>query len=108
MVIEKLIVANGMFDEPFVAEMPGIKDFKGEVRHSHSYKDGKDFENKRILVVGGSFTGIEISADVSQHTSKVIHTFRKPFFLVSHFMKVSEEETIPVDFVLLRWMNIYG
>lgn len=89
MKVERLIVANGMFHIPFIPKIPGLENFKGKVVHSHSYKEGKDFEGQRVLTIGGSFTGIELSADISHHTAMTIHTFKKPFFLFRHFVKIN-------------------
>lgn len=47
-----------MFDHPFYPNLPGLKDFKGKVIHSHDYKEGDVFDKKKVLVIGGSFTGI--------------------------------------------------
>lgn len=58
MIVQRLIIANGIFDRPFIPNIKGLNNFKGNIIHSHDYKEGKKFQNKKVLVVGGSFTGI--------------------------------------------------
>ena len=44
-------------------------------------------ENKTVLTVGGSISGVDISADVCQKAAKVYHQFNKPFFVIKHFQE---------------------
>ena len=46
-----------MFDRPFFPQISGLKDFQGEVIHSHDYKSAERFKGKKVIVIGGSFTG---------------------------------------------------
>lgn len=62
-----MIVASGLFSKIYIPEnIPGLKLFEGEIHHSRNYKHNESFIDKRVLVVGGSFTAIEIASDVSK------------------------------------------
>jgi len=56
-----------MFTVPHIPKIEGLKDFKGKIMHSKEYKHGEEFKDKKVLVIGGSFTGIEIAANVSKY-----------------------------------------
>lgn len=51
----------------------GIQDgtFKGTVLHSHSYKDSRGYEDKRVVVVGIGNSGGDIAVELSRVAEKV-------------------------------------
>ena len=54
-----------------------------------------------MVAIGGSFTGVSLTSDVSLYASEIIHSFRRPFFVVKHYMEIEDEKEskkIPVDF----------
>jgi len=59
-----LVVATGEFSEKFMPDVPGLDSFRGTVIHSIDYKNEKDFEGKRVLVVGSGNSGMEIALDL--------------------------------------------
>jgi indole-3-pyruvate monooxygenase len=62
-----LVVASGENCEPVLAQVPGIKNFKGPVLHSSQYKNGVGYCDKKVLVVGSGNSGMEISLDLANH-----------------------------------------
>ena len=38
--------------------MPGLDEFEGEKIHSSQYRDPEKFKSKKVLVVGGSISGV--------------------------------------------------
>eukprot|EP00253_Pinus_taeda_P020968 PITA_20968 len=59
-----LVVATGEFSEKFIPDVPGLDSFRGTVIHSIDYKNEKDFEGKRVLVVGCGNSGMEIALEL--------------------------------------------
>ena len=58
-IAKHVLVASGMFNEEYIPnDLPGIDKFNGDILHSRNYKDNLSYDNKRVLVVGGSFTGV--------------------------------------------------
>jgi len=62
-----LIFANGVSGIPRVPELPGLKDFKGEVIHSHSFTSGTAWRGKKALVLGTGNSGHDVAQDLHSH-----------------------------------------
>lgn len=60
-----LIVCNGHYSEPRVADRPGMRGFPGLVMHSHNYREPEAFKGKRIVIIGASNSGTDIALEVS-------------------------------------------
>lgn len=54
-VYDAVMLCVGHHSEPSWPSFPGMDEFSGLKIHSHSYKDFKPFENKKVLVVGRYF-----------------------------------------------------
>jgi cation diffusion facilitator CzcD-associated flavoprotein CzcO len=39
--------------------------------HSHDYRDAKDYAQQNVLVVGGSFSALDITMQLAQHAKNV-------------------------------------
>ena len=61
-----LVCANGVTWEPNRVEWPGMAGFTGEIRHSVTYRSPKEFEGKRVLVIGCGNSGFALV----EHTNK--------------------------------------
>ncbi|KAK8079205.1 monooxygenase family protein [Apiospora phragmitis] len=55
-----VIAAKGNLSDPAWPNIPGLKDFEGEVMHSACWKEDYDFKNKRIGVIGNGSSAIQI------------------------------------------------
>jgi cation diffusion facilitator CzcD-associated flavoprotein CzcO len=71
---DAVIVANGHFIVPYVPDIPGIREwnkaFPGSISHSKYFRRAEDFTGKKVIVVGNSASGVDISsqiATVSRH-----------------------------------------
>ena len=67
-----VIVANGHLYRPNLPKYPGLDKFTGKVLHTHDYKDFKEFEGKRILVVGVGNSASDVACELSRHAEQVI------------------------------------
>lgn len=93
-----VIVATGIFAKSSTPDnIPGLESFPGKVLHSNEYKTAKDFQNLRVLTIGGSFSGAEIAADVSTQTKSSFHSFRRKFWLLRRYLPDSDGLQIPLD-----------
>jgi len=52
-----LVVATGENGEKCVPDVSGLEGFAGTVIHSIDYESGKEFEGKKVLVVGCGNSG---------------------------------------------------
>lgn len=64
---DTLIVATGIWNNPYCPKLPGTETFDGTIMHSNDYRNAKPFEGQRVLVVGSGNSGTEIAVDLSEH-----------------------------------------
>ncbi|MED6155264.1 hypothetical protein PIB30_003446 [Stylosanthes scabra] len=81
-----LVVASGETSEPRVPRVEGLESFKGKVMHSTGYKNGKEFKDEHVLVVGSGNSGMEISLDLSNFGAKPSIIVRSPVHILSRDM----------------------
>ncbi|XP_012569527.1 probable indole-3-pyruvate monooxygenase YUCCA10 isoform X2 [Cicer arietinum] len=81
-----LIVASGETAEPFVPQVVGLESFKGKVIHSTRYKNGKEFHDEHVLVVGSGNSGMEIALDLANFAAKPSIIVRSPVHVLSRDM----------------------
>jgi glycine/D-amino acid oxidase-like deaminating enzyme len=66
-----LVFANGIAGAPLKAKAPGLDDYKGEIIHSHWFKDGSQWRGKDVLVLGAGTSGHDIAQDLHGHGANV-------------------------------------
>ncbi|RYR01603.1 hypothetical protein Ahy_B06g080483 isoform A [Arachis hypogaea] len=81
-----LVVATGETAEPRVPRVEGLESFKGRVMHSTGYKNGKEFKDEHVLVVGAGNSGMEIALDLSNFGAKPSIIVRSPVHILSRNM----------------------
>jgi putative flavoprotein involved in K+ transport len=59
-----LVFANGLVGHPHVPELPGLKDFKGDVLHTTEFTNGADWRGKKALVIGTGTSGHDVAQDL--------------------------------------------
>ena len=62
-----LVFANGVSSYPFIPDLPGIKDFKGEVVHSEGFTSGAAWRGKNALILGTGSSANDIAQDLHTH-----------------------------------------
>ncbi|CAG4950225.1 unnamed protein product [Parnassius apollo] len=67
-----VFVCNGHYNTPFIPRIPGLKEFKGDVMHSHDYRVPEIFTGKRVLVIGAGPSGMDIALEVTSVAQKVV------------------------------------
>jgi len=72
-----VFAASGHYSVPYVPTYPGVERFPGRVMHSHDFRDACEFDGKRILVVGASYSAEDIAMQVVKYgASQVICSYR--------------------------------
>ncbi len=61
----QVVVATGYEHTPVIPDWPGKDGFTGELLHSAHYRNPTSYLGKRVLVVGGGSSGLEIVTDVA-------------------------------------------
>lgn len=75
-----LVCANGVTWLPQHVSWPG--EFHGEIRHAVTYRSPREFEGKRVLVVGGGNTGADIACDASTAADQAFWSVRRGYHLI--------------------------
>lgn len=78
-----LIMANGIAGRPLVAKLPELDLFKGEVIHTHDYREGAKWNGKKVLVVGAGTSGHDVAQDLHGHGAHVKMIQRGPATVTS-------------------------
>tara|TARA_B110000495_G_scaffold178412_1_gene171138 strand:- start:912 stop:2249 length:1338 start_codon:yes stop_codon:yes gene_type:complete len=58
---DNVIVASGHFSTPFIPEYDGMNSFPGRILHSHDFRDAEEFRNKKVIVLGSSYSAEDIA-----------------------------------------------
>lgn len=66
---DAVVVANGHYNDPFVPDIAGLAAFNeahpGVVTHSKFYRRPDPFKGQKVIVVGNSASGIDLSAQIA-------------------------------------------
>ncbi|CAH0028450.1 unnamed protein product [Clonostachys rhizophaga] len=78
---KQLIVATSLCGLPSMPTVPGMNDFKGEIRHSTAHDSSRGF--KKVCVVGTSSSGFDTAFDCSRRGIEVTLLQRSPTYVMS-------------------------
>jgi len=78
-----LIVATGVFSRAGKHDIQGLEHFNGEILNVSEYRDANLYRDKRVLVVGTSFSGAEAAGEIGTVSKyPVIQLINKPYYVV--------------------------
>ncbi|KAH9886366.1 putative flavin dependent monooxygenase [Xylariomycetidae sp. FL2044] len=73
---DAVIVASGHYNDPFIPDIKGLAEFErkhpGCVSHSKFYRQPYQYEGKKVIIVGNSASGIDLSAQIATVCRKPI------------------------------------
>ncbi|OJD30793.1 thiol-specific monooxygenase [Diplodia corticola] len=80
---DALVVASGHYYVPFIPNIPGLIEydqrFPGRIHHSKHYRSPEPFRNKRVVVVGGAISAIDILQDIKDAAQQPVYaSLRQP------------------------------
>ncbi|KAL0395321.1 UNVERIFIED_CONTAM: Flavin-containing monooxygenase FMO GS-OX-like 4 [Sesamum latifolium] len=75
-VYDAVVVCNGHYTEPRIAEIPGIEVWPGKQIHSHNYRVPDPFRDQIVVVIGSAASADDISRDISIVAKEVHITSR--------------------------------
>jgi cation diffusion facilitator CzcD-associated flavoprotein CzcO len=79
-----LCVATGTTWQPRVPQIPGH--FDGESYHSFFYRSPREFEGKRVLIVGGGNSGADIACDAARSAKRAFISLRRGYYFIPKFI----------------------
>lgn len=92
-----VICCTGVTWDPRSPEVPG--DFAGEVRHSVTYVDPKEFDGRRVVIVGLGNSGADIAADAAMNADRAFISTRRGYhFVPKHLFgrPADSSESLPI------------
>lgn len=111
-IFDYLIVASGLHSKPKMPSFPGIEKFNGTIMHSSNFSlNDERFKEKNVVVVGCSYSGADISANLVKVAKSVTNIFRRPYVVVPRLIRFKSDETrdkpctfniLPNDFLLFQ------
>ncbi|PZF54952.1 pyridine nucleotide-disulfide oxidoreductase [Curtobacterium sp. MCSS17_008] len=93
--VRTVVNATGTWNTPVVPDVPGAETFLGEQLHSRGYTAAERFRGRRVAVVGGGVSAVQLLGEISLVTSTVWYTRREPVFLPGGF--VHEVDGVDVE-----------
>src|SRR5688500_11539339 len=64
-IFDGVMICTGHHVVPLLPKFPGQERFKGNIRHTHTYKHPQGYEGKNVLVVGIGNSGGDAAAELS-------------------------------------------
>src|SRR5699024_9998611 len=67
-----LVVASGHFSVPNMPYFEGIETFTGTIQHAHDFRGAEPFQNRRLLLIGGSYSAEDIGVQCYKHGAESV------------------------------------
>ena len=80
-----LVNATGTWDTPFRPYYPGIETFRGEQLHTADYTGPEQLAGRRVVVVGGGASAVQILGEISPVARTTWVTRREPVWRTGPF-----------------------
>eukprot|EP01130_Rhizamoeba_saxonica_P002433 TRINITY_DN12233_c0_g1_i1.p1 TRINITY_DN12233_c0_g1~~TRINITY_DN12233_c0_g1_i1.p1 ORF type:complete len:458 (-),score=90.98 TRINITY_DN12233_c0_g1_i1:69-1442(-) len=64
-------ICTGVYNNPYIPDIPGIDSFVGSKIHSKYYRIPKPYENKNVIIVGSGNSAFDIATELSEVCNKV-------------------------------------
>jgi hypothetical protein len=89
---DAVVVANGHNSRPKVASYPG--EAGAAQLHSHDYRGPEQLEGKRVLVVGGGNSAMDIAVDASHVAERTFLSLRRGIWIVPKYLMGKPSDTL--------------
>jgi dimethylaniline monooxygenase (N-oxide forming) len=84
---ERVVVATGRFQSPYVPIIPGLDTFSGSAgaMPTYRYRESLPYLGKRVLVAGGAISALEIASELAQLGARVVVAQRRQRYILPKF-----------------------
>jgi amino acid transporter len=90
-----VIAAPGVTWHARLPDYPTADRFKGEMRHSSTYRSPTEFEGRDVLIVGAGNSGVDIACDAARSARKAYLSVRRGYrFVPKHIFGVPTDVLI--------------
>ena len=72
-----VVVASGIYFDPYLPELPGQKKFAGQILHSSDYRTPSSVTGRKVVVVGFGKSALDVAGDVVKFAKEVTLIYRK-------------------------------
>ncbi|MAS05035.1 MAG: monooxygenase [Ahrensia sp.] len=98
-----VLIANGTLSEP---NMPTFKgEFSGEMIHSSQYRSPRQFDGKRVLIIGAGNSGCDIAVDAIHHGVSCDLSMRRGYYFVPKYIFGKPADTMGGAIKLPMWLK---
>ncbi|XP_060072874.1 uncharacterized protein LOC132552698 [Ylistrum balloti] len=73
---DAVLVCNGHYSKHYLPDVPGMEKFSGTVTHSREYRLPDPYLGKTVLIIGASFSGLDIATDMKNHAKQIFLSHR--------------------------------
>jgi cation diffusion facilitator CzcD-associated flavoprotein CzcO len=81
-----VVNATGTWSRPFVPSYPGAETFRGRQLHTHDYPGPESFRGKRVVVVGGGASAVQLLGEIAPVAADTLWvTRREPVWRTDDF-----------------------
>ncbi|KAK5992773.1 FAD-binding monooxygenase aflW [Cladobotryum mycophilum] len=80
-----VITAIGRFNNWKLPDYPGIRDYKGLIRHTSNWDPNFDVTGKKVAVIGNGASGIQLVANIQKRVERLDHYARNPTWIAQSF-----------------------
>lgn len=80
-----LVNATGTWTHPFVPRYPGMETFRGEQLHTADYPGPLPFRGRRVVVVGGGASAVQLLGEIALVADTIWVTRREPVWRTDDF-----------------------
>lgn len=77
-----LVTALGLLSKQNFPDIPGLKDFTGQIHHTARWPKGLDLRGKRVGVIGNGSTGVQVITAIAKEVKKLVCFQRTPQYSV--------------------------
>jgi dimethylaniline monooxygenase (N-oxide forming) len=96
---DKVIVASGHHWKPLTPPFEGMNEFKGEILHSHYYREAPPYKNQTCMIVGIGNSAVDLAVELSFHAKQVHLSTRSNAWVIPRYAVTG----CPGDQVLSRF-----
>ncbi|KAJ4393070.1 hypothetical protein N0V93_002277 [Gnomoniopsis smithogilvyi] len=75
--VDIVVSARGFLNDMKWPDIPGWQDFKGEKMHSAKWNDNYDFQNKKIAVIGGGSSSLQLVPELRKISGVEVNVFMR-------------------------------
>jgi putative flavoprotein involved in K+ transport len=103
-----IVAATGAFANPLRPALPGQQDFTGQVLHVADYRNPAPYAGKRVVVVGGGNSAVQVGYELAQDAEVTLATRAPLRFLpqmgqgkdLHHWLTSTGFDTLPPEWLV--------